>query len=160
MFTLDNENNNLKEQVEELRNINETAKDELHDAIKSLREAKKLEDDYKVLKSNYNRILQENEERINEQTTVRMEELHCKTQEVETLKSKLEETEVALIDATREKSREKSKILDDNNRFETPSKYQYDLMKIELENTKEVLKEHDKRDTDLRHQNIFEQERL
>ena len=56
IFSLESENDNMQLQVDELRNINESAKNELHDAIRSLQDAKKLEDDYKLLKMNYNKV--------------------------------------------------------------------------------------------------------
>lgn len=57
IFSLESENENMQLQVDELRNINESAKNELHDAIRSLQDAKKLEDDYKLLRVNYNKVI-------------------------------------------------------------------------------------------------------
>lgn len=78
-----------------------------------------------------------------EATKNRLEELYQESQkDIIDLQEKLESTELQYIELRNQK--EKSKNYEDKNITETPSKYHYDLLKMEHDNTLDALKDREK----------------
>jgi hypothetical protein len=168
IYGLEIENENLREQVEELRSINESAKNELRDAIKSLQEAKKLEDEYKLLKSNYNKLQQDTQHNsmvdpsdLEEQWKSKFEEFNNqKEEEILLLSQKLDEVTDAYNSVTLLRTETKSQKGKTSHLDNSPSKYHYDLLKMDHQNTKDALQEKEKHSQLQTQKNVFEQERL
>jgi chromosome segregation ATPase len=168
IYGLEGENEGLREQVEELRSINESAKNELRDAIKSLQEAKKLEDEYKLLKSNYNKLQQDTQHNslvdatdLEEQWKSKFEEFNSqKEEEILLLSQKLDEVTDAYNQVTLLRTDTKSQKNKTNHSDNSPSKYHYDLLKMDHQNTKDALSEAEKHSHTMTQKNVFEQERL
>jgi myosin heavy subunit len=168
IYGLESENEGLREQVEELRSINESAKNELRDAIKSLQEAKKLEDEYKLLKSNYNKLQQDTQHNslvdatdLEEQWKSKFEEFNSqKEEEILLLSQKLDEVTDAYNQVTLLRTDTKSQKNKTNHSDNSPSKYHYDLLKMDHQNTKDALQEAEKQGHLMTQKNVFEQERL